>query len=145
MWSSLSSKGVAASAEKDRAEVLKQAFSEIKRLDEEELLRAVRKQEEEQVPAFGSEPWRKSRPSRLEQLKDAVTGQLSMTYLSQKISNVVSAVYLGFRKRWVSCQFYFSVFAGVLFASNRDRTECHNTFKWGNSIDSRQRVGSWAG
>jgi hypothetical protein len=44
------------------------------------------------VPSFGSEPWRKSRPSRLEQFKDAVTGQLSMNYLSQKLSTVVSVV-----------------------------------------------------
>jgi hypothetical protein len=92
MWSSFSSAKSGPPAEADRVEVLKHALSEIKRIDEEESLRAIRQQEEEKVPSFGSEPWRKSRPSRLEQFKDAVTGQLSMNYLSQKLSTVVSVV-----------------------------------------------------
>ena len=93
MWSGFSSsKAVPPPADTDRSQVLKNALSEIRRLDEEDYRRAVQKQAEEQTPAFGSEPWRKTRPSRLEQLKDVVSGQLSITGLSQKLSNVVSAV-----------------------------------------------------
>ena len=78
----------------DRDQVMKNALSEIRKLDEEESRRMLQKQLDEETPSFGAEPWRKSRPSRLEQLKDAVTGQLSMTILSQQWSSVVSAVRL---------------------------------------------------
>jgi hypothetical protein len=80
--------------EADRDQVMKNALSEIRKLEEEESRRMLQKQLDEETPSFGAEPWRKSRPSRLEQLKDAVTGQLSMTILSQQWSSVVSAVSL---------------------------------------------------
>jgi hypothetical protein len=76
----------------NRDQVMQNALSEIRKLDEEEARRMLQKQVDEETPAFGAEPWRKSRPSRLEQLRDAVTGQLSMTILSQQWSSVVSAV-----------------------------------------------------
>ncbi len=78
----------------DRDQIMKNALSEIRNLDDEESRRMLQKQVDEEIPSFGAEPWRKSRPSRLEQLKDAVTGQLSMTILSQQWSSVVSAVSL---------------------------------------------------